>query len=331
MAAGTSGGAVLREREPPPCGTAVGATRLTPIRQAAVFATLLLATLARDVATIALEQAGRPEPLPAWQYVTWEVSSRLALALLIPLVQILWRRLHPARLGWIRSVLGHGAASLGFSLGHVGLMVLFRKGAYLAAGETYRFGSLPFSLIYEYQKDLLTYLVLLLVFWGMARLFPLLPAEPSAAPTPVSSRAAGGPGIPATDAPADAPADALDGGIPATPPVFTVRQGWRTLTLPAEALLRIEAAGNYVELVAADGRHLHRATLAGLEERLRPAGFVRVHRGHLVNLAAVRQVLPTPNGDATAVLANGDRVPVSRRFRAALAAVPGPGGDPAAP
>jgi hypothetical protein len=48
----------------------------------------------------------------------------------------------------------------------------------------------------------------------------------------------------------------------------------------------LEAEENYVRLHAGRESYLVRRTLAGLEERLDPARFVRVHRSHIVNLAA---------------------------------------------
>lgn len=59
---------------------------------------------------------------------------------------------------------------------------------------------------------------------------------------------------------------------------------------PFAAALMVKAAGNYCDLVS-DGRsHLVRITLRELEARLRPLGFVRVHRSALVNAARIRSI-----------------------------------------
>lgn len=280
----------------------ISRSRLGVKVQAAVFATLLLTTFVSDLLTFWLEQARRADPVATWKFVTWEASSRIAIAALIPVIYAVWARLHPSRLGWPRSLAGHAVASLAFSLVHVAAMVGMRKLVYAVAGQQYEFGPLPYWFFYEYQKDVISYLTILLFIWGMARLFP----------RPVAQS----PGVDGASVPPSPPGD---------PVVFELRDGWRLLSIPATGLLRVEAAGNYVELVGPDRRVLYRATLASLEDRLKPAGFARVHRGHLVNLSRVARVHPTPNGDAVAVMDNGDRVPVSRRFRAALAdAPPGP-------
>ena len=86
-----------------------------------------------------------------------------------------------------------------------------------------------------------------------------------------------------------------------------------------------------LDWVAADGNHLRvgsggrvvrvRGTLAGLEARLDPERFVRVHRSYLVSLAAVREVLPGSHGDRSVVLVDGTELPVARTRAAALEAL----------
>jgi DNA-binding LytR/AlgR family response regulator len=61
-----------------------------------------------------------------------------------------------------------------------------------------------------------------------------------------------------------------------------------------------------------------RETMTGIEQRLAPHGFVRVHRSAIVNLERVRAIIPGESGDA-AVQLEGDReVPISRRYRKVL-------------
>jgi two-component system response regulator LytT len=73
----------------------------------------------------------------------------------------------------------------------------------------------------------------------------------------------------------------------------------------------VEAQGDYARLHTADGSHLLRATLADLEERWAPAGFVRIHRSSLVALGHVDEVRVIDGRYAVRV---GDvELPVSRR------------------
>jgi DNA-binding LytR/AlgR family response regulator len=61
-----------------------------------------------------------------------------------------------------------------------------------------------------------------------------------------------------------------------------------------------------------------RATMAGIEERLDPARFVRVHRGYFVNLDYLVEIEPLEAGDARLQMRDGTKIPCSRRYRAAL-------------
>jgi two-component system LytT family response regulator len=82
----------------------------------------------------------------------------------------------------------------------------------------------------------------------------------------------------------------------------------------------IEAADNYARIWTKGRGLLIREPMRLLEQRVRPAGFVRAHRRALVRLAGVRALTRTRTGVAAAVLASGERIPVSRRRRAGFAA-----------
>jgi DNA-binding LytR/AlgR family response regulator len=99
---------------------------------------------------------------------------------------------------------------------------------------------------------------------------------------------------------------------------FAVRARDRFLIVPAAEVRWIAAAGNYAELHVAAGSHLVRATLAELETGLDPARFARIHRGALVRVDCVREVIPATHGDCDVVLDDGTTLKLSRRFRGRL-------------
>ncbi|RKZ13485.1 DNA-binding response regulator [bacterium] len=80
----------------------------------------------------------------------------------------------------------------------------------------------------------------------------------------------------------------------------------------------ISAAGNYVELHTNGRRLLHRITLKMLADRIDPHRFARIHRSTIVNVERVRELQPTPQGDWKLALDTGDKLRLSRRYRAAL-------------
>lgn len=80
----------------------------------------------------------------------------------------------------------------------------------------------------------------------------------------------------------------------------------------------IEAADNYVRVHAGAQRHLVRETMATMEARLDPARFARIHRSTIVNLARIRELQPTFNGEYTVLLHTGAKLTLSRGYRDAL-------------
>ncbi len=94
-----------------------------------------------------------------------------------------------------------------------------------------------------------------------------------------------------------------------------VRTGDRAVFLRTDEIDWLEAEENYVRVHAGRESHLVRGTLAGLEERLDPARFIRVHRSHVVNLGSIRELHPWSHGDWMIVLRDGRELMLSRRYR----------------
>jgi hypothetical protein len=88
--------------------------------------------------------------------------------------------------------------------------------------------------------------------------------------------------------------------------------------LSRSSVLYLQARADYVRIVADSGRFLVRGRIASFEESWEPFGFIRIHRGYLVNLRRVIELRPHPNGTGIAVLDDGEEVPVSRRKRVEL-------------
>jgi two-component system, LytTR family, response regulator len=91
---------------------------------------------------------------------------------------------------------------------------------------------------------------------------------------------------------------------------LTFKNGDRSIILRISEVVWIAAEDYYVLIHARHARHMVRASLASLEERLDPHQFLRVHRAAIVNVNEVREVRDT-NG-LTVVLSDGSQVPVSR-------------------
>jgi DNA-binding LytR/AlgR family response regulator len=90
-------------------------------------------------------------------------------------------------------------------------------------------------------------------------------------------------------------------------------RGGGTRLLARSSVLYLQAHGDYVRVASSEGRFLVRARLSDLEERWAGHGFVRVHRGFVVNLRRAVEVRPRVNGTAVLVMADGAEVPIARR------------------
>jgi two-component system LytT family response regulator len=96
---------------------------------------------------------------------------------------------------------------------------------------------------------------------------------------------------------------------------IAVKSIGKTVFVSAAAIDWIETAGNYVCLHAGRETHLVRATMSQLESQLDPRRFVRIHRSTMVRIEAVKEIQPLFNGDQSVILANGDKVVLSRSYR----------------
>ena len=97
-----------------------------------------------------------------------------------------------------------------------------------------------------------------------------------------------------------------------------IRDRARAYFIPVDSIERLSAAGNYVEIHAAGKVHLVREPLAKLAAQLDAGEFIRVHRSHVVKLTAIAELQPMFHGDYELILRNGERLALSRRYKALL-------------
>jgi len=231
----------------------------------------------------------------AWEPVVWEGSSTLVQLCLIPV--ILWfdkRFLLEKPYLW-RHALAHACFTVPFSLVHVLAMVGIRKAAYATVGWAYDFGYWPTEIVYEYLKDFRSYASLLALIYLYRFVLRRLQGEAEflsegreeSAPAPVTDR-------------------------------FLVRKLGRDFLVRVGEIDWVEASGNYVNLYVGKRAYPLRETMSGIEQRLAPHGFIRVHRSAIVNLERIKAILPGEAGDSAVELDSAIQVPVSRRYRKTL-------------
>jgi len=93
-----------------------------------------------------------------------------------------------------------------------------------------------------------------------------------------------------------------------------VKKRERVLVLRPEEIDFVEAWGDYVRLRVGEELHLLRGTLGDMERRLKPAGFVRIHRSRLVNWRRVREFTADRDHDPVVVLRSGLRLEASQAY-----------------
>jgi two-component system LytT family response regulator len=99
--------------------------------------------------------------------------------------------------------------------------------------------------------------------------------------------------------------------------LFARRRG-SIAPVPVDDVVRIDASAVGAELVTAAGTLDLDGTLGGIEARLDPSDFVRVHRSHIVNLTHVTSIRRYDDRRLEVRLSNGSTVVASQKGSRAL-------------
>jgi DNA-binding LytR/AlgR family response regulator len=73
------------------------------------------------------------------------------------------------------------------------------------------------------------------------------------------------------------------------------------LLMDVADVLAVQAEGNYVSLRQQRNSYLVHESLSSIAEKLKPYGFIRIHRSVIVNISAVEEVLPYRRGSTGCV------------------------------
>lgn len=94
---------------------------------------------------------------------------------------------------------------------------------------------------------------------------------------------------------------------------FCFRTTKGNIKIDLEKILYMESDGNYLKLFTNDEQYKFRDTLAAVEKAIGEKGFIRIHKGFLVNQAAVKVL-----GREEATLINGVKIPIGRNYADAV-------------
>ena len=90
---------------------------------------------------------------------------------------------------------------------------------------------------------------------------------------------------------------------------FCFRTANADVKLPLNEILYFESDGNYLKLFAKNGEYRFRDTLSAVENAMSANGFIRIHKGFLVNQEAVKMLFSDE-----AELSSGARIPIGRSY-----------------
>ena len=94
-----------------------------------------------------------------------------------------------------------------------------------------------------------------------------------------------------------------------------VRHGHRILFVDVADIDYVQAEGNYVRVRARGASYLIRETLNAFEARMRPHGFLRIHRSTLVQSDRIAELEPLFHGEYVVKLKDGTKLTSGRSYR----------------
>jgi DNA-binding LytR/AlgR family response regulator len=89
----------------------------------------------------------------------------------------------------------------------------------------------------------------------------------------------------------------------------------RILFLDLAEIVAVQAEGNYVSLQHRPNPYLLRESLSSMAEKLKPYGFIRIHRSVVVNISAVEEIQPLPTGEYRLRVKGGKEYLVTRTYK----------------
>jgi DNA-binding LytR/AlgR family response regulator len=80
-------------------------------------------------------------------------------------------------------------------------------------------------------------------------------------------------------------------------------------------ILAVQAEGNYVSLRPRTNPYLVHESLSSMAEKLKPYGFIRIHRSVVVNISAVEEIQPLSTGEYRLRVKGGKEYLVTRTYK----------------
>lgn len=98
-------------------------------------------------------------------------------------------------------------------------------------------------------------------------------------------------------------------------PKIGIKSNGRILFIDPQDVVVVQAEGNYVLLQREKGSHLLRESISTVAEKLKPYGFIRIHRSVLVNASLVQEIRPGVTGEYLLRVRDGREYAVTRTYK----------------
>jgi len=105
------------------------------------------------------------------------------------------------------------------------------------------------------------------------------------------------------------------------PAKIAIKTKGRILFIDPAEVATVEAEGNYVLLQRHSGSYLLRESISTMAEKLKPHGFIRIHRSVLVNTSFVQEIQPWSTGEYILRIKGGKELTVSRTYKQNLKSI----------
>lgn len=98
-------------------------------------------------------------------------------------------------------------------------------------------------------------------------------------------------------------------------PRIAIKAKGRILFIDPGDIIAVQAEGNYVLLQRESGSYLLRESISVMAEKLKPYGFIRIHRSVLVNSSFVEEIQPWMTGEYGLRIRGGKQFTVTRTYK----------------
>ena len=104
-------------------------------------------------------------------------------------------------------------------------------------------------------------------------------------------------------------------------PMIAIKAKGRILFINPGDVVAVQAQGNYVSLQRESDAYLVRESISTVAEKLKPYGFIQIHRSWLVNTTFVEEIAPYSTGNYGLRVKGGKEYAVTRLYKKNLKAL----------